>query len=787
MSVSKGTSRVATAGNRETERQRFLVEATALLDASLDPNETMQNIASRAVPDLGELSIIDMLEEDGTISKVAVAAADPEARRDLEQMRRHFPVDPEGAHPVARVIQTGTPEMLPELSDAIMRDIAEGPEHLELMRRLRYRAALVVPLRARGRTLGAMSVLHAGDNEETYVAQDLAVLEELGRRAAMALDNARLHAEVRRAEQRQRFLAESTEILGASLDHQQTLGRISRLVVPQLADCCVVDMLDASGDLERVAIAHVDPPKEGLGWELMERYPPRRTEAEGVMRVVRTGEPALYDEVTERALRSAAVDEQHLKMLLDLGIGSGMVVPLNIRGRTVGALTFISAQPGRYGADDLELATELARRAATAVDNARLYTERSHIARTLQDSLLPPQLPDIPGFELASRYRAAGEGNEVGGDFYDVFRIGERSWAVAVGDVCGKGPEAAAVTAVARYSLRAFAVHSSSDELRTGVNHGDPVLRLTQLNEALLQQRSDGRFCTVTYARIDTEGERPRITVASAGHPPPLLLRASGGVEPLEAAGPALGLFPHLELSSQTAEIAPGDAIFFYTDGVTDAGAPRRVLTQEDLVRLVGGCAGRPAEDIAQRIEDETVAVHGEQPRDDVAILVMRLTGQSVLSEQASDPGAVTDTTTERPSSDPAIRLRIPAEPESVARARGALAALGPDIDRGTVQDLSLMVSELVTNSIRHGGPLEGGPMWLEIATHPDRIRVEMTDGGPGFEAGQPRPDPGGMGGWGLYMVDQLADRWGVIRSTGTTCVWLEVDRPSNPVQGTAA
>jgi serine phosphatase RsbU (regulator of sigma subunit)/anti-sigma regulatory factor (Ser/Thr protein kinase) len=763
--------------DREAERQRFLVEATAVLDTSLDPRETMQNIATRAVPELGELSIIDMLEEDGTISKIAVAAGEPEARRDLEVMRRRFPVNPDGTHPVARVIRSGTPELLPELTEETLHDIAECPEHLELMQRLRYRAALVVPLRARGRTLGAMSVLHTGDTGETYLPEDLAVLEELGRRAAMALDNARLHAEAREAEQRQRFLAESTDILSASLDHHETLRRISRLVVPRLADWCVVDMLDDAGGLERVAVAHVDLQKERLGWELSERYEPKPEDSEGVMKAIRSGEPAIYEEISEETLRAFAEDERHVEILQDIGVKSSMIVPLTIRGRTLGALTFVRAKSGQtYRQRDLELATELARRAAGAVDNARLYTERSHVARTLQNSLLPPQLPEVPGVELASRYRAA-TGNEVGGDFYDVFKTGESSWAVVVGDVCGKGPEAAAVTALARYSLRAFAVQPNSDEAWTVADDGDPARRLTQLNEAMLRQRTDGRFCTVTYARVDLGDERPRITVASAGHPPPLLMRAGEAVEPFESAGPALGLFRDLELASHARALAAGDAIVFYTDGVTDAGAPERVLAEEDLAALISGWSGRHAEEIAQHVEDETVAVHGEGLRDDAAILVVKLTADvSSLSSWGGGAAVASGGSPEGRLRDPAIRLRIPPEPDSVSRARGALAALEPDLDGDTLGDLSLMVSELVTNSIRHSGSPDGSPMWLQIATHPERIRVEMTDGGSGFEVGEPKPDPDGTGGWGLYLVDRLADRWGVIRAARSTSVWLELD-----------
>src|SRR5262249_40920934 len=193
---------------------------------------TMQNVVSRAVPTLGELSVVDLLNDDGTITKIAVAGEDPEAARDLGLMRQRFPVDPDGVHPVANVIRTGEPALLAELTDEIMREIAQSDEHLELMHRLRYKSALVVPLSARGRILGAPSVLHLGPESNRYVPEDLEMLAELGRRAAIALDNARLHTDARRAEQRQRLLARSSEILNASLDYEETLGDIARLTVP---------------------------------------------------------------------------------------------------------------------------------------------------------------------------------------------------------------------------------------------------------------------------------------------------------------------------------------------------------------------------------------------------------------------------------------------------------------------------------------------------------------------------------------------------------------------------
>jgi serine phosphatase RsbU (regulator of sigma subunit)/anti-sigma regulatory factor (Ser/Thr protein kinase) len=770
----------------ESERQQFLVESTALLDASLDPNETMQNVVSRAVPTLGELSVVDMLNDDGTITKIAVAGEDPAAARELGSMRQRFPVDPDGVHPVAKVIRTGQPALLAELTDEIMREIAESDEHLELMRRLRYSSALVVPLSARGRILGALSVLRLGDGGSNYVEEDLDMLAELGRRAAVALDNARLHTEARRAEQRQRLLARSSEILNASLDYEETLGDIARITVPEMADWCAIDIVDDAGRVERLAVAHVDAEKERLGWELAEAYPVERGQTEGVMRAIGSGEPVLYPEVSDQLREAVAADDRHLDGLRRMGFDSAIVVPIAIRDRIAGALSFAAGDSGpTYDDEDVELALELARRAASAIENSRLYKERTYIARTLQEGLLPPTLPELPGVELATRFRAAGELNEVGGDFYDVFQVSDGAWALVMGDVCGKGPEAAAVTALARYSLRAFAIQPRPEEIEIsgGVDPTGPVRRLRQLNEALLRQRTDARFCTVTYGRLELGETTPTLTITCAGHPPALLLHAYGDVEALDSAGAALGLFPRLELASRTVELAPNDAVIFYTDGVTDAGAPQRVLSQDDLARVLRDCAGQSAEQIAQRVEDEALSLEGARQRDDVAILVMRMTGtggapgDGKTAERANGPASRDEALRISVGRDPAIRLRVPPEPESVSRARGVLAGLRPDVDERMFADLLLLVSELVTNSIRYARPVDsGGPMWLQIFAHEDRVRVEMTDGGPGF-APRVHPAPDGSGGWGLYFVDQLSDRWGVLEDGGLTCVWLEMDR----------
>ena len=252
--------------------------------------------------------------------------------------------------------------------------------------------------------------------------------------------------------------------------------------------------------------------------------------------------------------------------------------------------------------------------AAMVTERRRADDALAHIARTLQSSLLPSSLPEIPAVETAARFRPAQGGLQVGGDFYDVFDVGGGSWAIVVGDVCGKGPEAATVTALARYTLRAAAMYERS-----------PSRILALLNEALLRQRSPTELCTVAYVRLDRDGSPARLTVCLGGHPLPLLVRAAGTVEPVGRPGLLLGLEPEPELRDYTVDMQVGDALMLYTDGLTDAYAPARILEVDDLASLLAACAGRPAAEIADRVQRAALDGDAAQPRDDIALLVLRI------------------------------------------------------------------------------------------------------------------------------------------------------------------
>ena len=295
-----------------------------------------------------------------------------------------------------------------------------------------------------------------------------------------------------------------------------------------------------------------------------------------------------------------------------------MSVPLVARGRTLGAMTVFSSGPDRrYGDEDLLLAENLAYRCALAVDNARLYRDRSEIAYTLQRSLLPPLLPEIPGVEVGAEYLPAGEANEVGGDFYDVINTVDNGWVCAIGDVRGKGAEAAAVTALARYTIRAVTMKDDR-----------PSEVLSALNEAMLRQLPEDRFCTAACARLEPEDGDPGIgvEVSRAGHPPPLIARTDGAVEEMSCHGRALGVFPDAELTDVHVRLMPGETFVLYTDGVTEARAPDGTFFGEDRLRdFVRTHANLPAADLARNLKNVVLDFQDGYPSDDLALLVLRV------------------------------------------------------------------------------------------------------------------------------------------------------------------
>ena len=416
----------------------------------------------------------------------------------------------------------------------------------------------------------------------------------------------------RRARQRFQILADIAAVSDAGASLEETFDAICAILVPQVADFCMIDVLDENRVPRRAAVrvaAGAKPEFESGLTERMPSTPPRMVAGEDS-----SPEPRFYERVSEDDVRGLSHDDEDFEFLRRLGMRSAVTVALRARGEVTGALTIAVAWSGRrYKCEDARFAWVLSGRIALALDNAGLFAgleraerARAEIAETLQRALLPPPLPHIPGWSVAAMYRPAGTENEVGGDFYDLFRV-PGGWMLAIGDVTGRGAHAASITAVARHTLRTAAVLTD-----------DPLVALGTLNRALLA-RGDSALCSLAAMTLSENPSEP-MRLAVAGHPPPLLVDGDE-VSEIAAADPVLGAFPDAEWSISRAEVEPGQQIVVVTDGITEAQGPEGRFGETRLrVELSG--ARNPALAV-QRLEGSLHAFTEGRFDDDVAMLAI--------------------------------------------------------------------------------------------------------------------------------------------------------------------
>jgi GAF domain-containing protein len=423
--------------------------------------------------------------------------------------------------------------------------------------------------------------------------------------------------EHRQREETLAFLAEASEVLTRSLDSTNTLTELVRLAVPRLADWCSIDLLD-HGRIANVAVSNIDAATARLVSESLRNRPLALRAETPTAVAIRTGRSELLAEIPGARLVDDGTPPGLLRTLHGLGIEprSAITAPLSAHGRTIGAFTLVTAESGRrFSSEDLAIAHDLARRAALAIDNAQLYEAQHQIAHTLQQSLLPGVLIQPPGVEIAARYRPAGEGAEVGGDFYDAWPIAD-GFAVAIGDVAGKGPAAAALTALTRHAMRVASRYERS-----------PSRILDVANEAILEHDRASEFCTVALALLRPMAVGYTVTVACAGHAPPILLRsATRSAEPAGTFGTLLGVDVGAQFHDYTTALGIGDVLTFWTDGVTERRRSGELFGEERLTALLEQLVGRTADEVVQRIDEAVVAFAPGLPDDDVAILAARVT-----------------------------------------------------------------------------------------------------------------------------------------------------------------
>lgn len=523
----------------------------------------------------------------------------------------------------ARVpVEAGTGRYGSARMPAVHEDLDAVPGAVPLLSDTGMRSVVTVPLKVEGRLTGSLGV--AAEGAGRYSNEEALRLQFAADRIALAVESARLGELERLRRGSLSFLVEASDLLAGTLDRDQTLALMAQMTVPTLATwCAVYTIADQSSEPYLSYVLHEDEELiDGLK-ELLAGIPtPDPVPAPGA-RVWAAPSEAAHRAALSASARTFGADDYNglgkgirktLATAAAVG-GETVVLPLVARNRVIGMLTLGKPSDDHFRQEILELAEDLSRRAALALDNARLYSERMAISQSLQRSLLPPQLPDVPNVEVEVIYRAAGEGNEVGGDFYDLFPIRDGAYGFAIGDVCGTGPEAAAVTGLARHALRLLA--------REGF--GGPAV-LERLNAAILDEGERSRFLTLLYGELwPQEDGSALLKVVCAGHPLPLRLRQDGTVEPAAEPQPLLGVLDDLELYEQTVMLDPGDVLLCVTDGITERREGTRMLGDDGLAEVLSGCTGLTAGAVAARILRAVERFAAEPASDDMAILALRV------------------------------------------------------------------------------------------------------------------------------------------------------------------
>jgi PAS domain S-box-containing protein len=507
---------------------------------------------------------------------------------------------------------------------AVHEDLTQVPGAVPLLSGTGMRSVVTVPLKVEGRLTGSLGV--AAESPDRYSNEEALRLQFAADRIALAVESARLGELEKLRRGSLSFLVEASDLLAGTLDRDQTLALMAQMTVPTLATwCAVYTIADQSSEPYLSYVLHEDEERiDGLKALLSKIAPPEPVPTPGA-RVWAAPAEAAHQAALRTSMRSLGLGSP---ASVSSGIGTTLhtasavggetvVLPLVARNRVIGMLTLGKPTDEHFRQEILELAEDLSRRAALALDNARLYSERMAISQSLQRSLLPPELPEVPGVEVEVIYRAAGEGNEVGGDFYDLFPIRDGAYGFAIGDVCGTGPEAAAVTGLARHALRLLA--------REGFT-GPAVLE--RLNAAILDEGARSRFLTLLYGELwPQEDGSAVLKMVCAGHPLPLRLRQDGSVVPFAEPQPLLGVMDDLELYEQTATLDPGDVLLCVTDGITERREGTRMLGDDGLAEVLSTCTGLTAGAVAARIMRAVERFAADAPSDDMAILTMRVAG----------------------------------------------------------------------------------------------------------------------------------------------------------------
>jgi anti-anti-sigma factor len=706
-------ARLYDAERRARERTEALQRATAALVGAARPAQVVDRVVEEALALEGAVSVA--VVAPGGVGGVAVGrggAPDPALAAEGGES---------DGGPVGRCLREGAPIAL--------ADDPSGP-------------LVAAPLEEGGRCVGALAVrFRPGRPSREQDAEGVVLLSRL---TSQAMARARLSEERERERERMRFSADAgLALVAADLGVRQRLDRLAALVVPALADLCLID-LEEDGALIMQTVRSTSREAEEIVAALRQRHALDAEEPESIAAIVRSGEPVLLNGILPSHL------ERHLQRR---GVAAGLaerahrhlpssilIVPMSVHDQPIGAITLVSLDPARrFDEDDARLATDLGRRAGLAIQNARLYEEQARLAITLQRSLLPRALPPMDGITLAARYISGAAGTEAGGDWFEAVRLDERRIVLAIGDVVGRGTDAAAVMGQLRSAMRAYATAGMS-----------PSAILTQLSR--LSAGVPGAYAsTALCAELDvTTGE---LRYARAGHPPPLVIAPSGasGYLPI-GRGSVLGFGPegHEEL---TATLTDGSALVLYTDGAVE----------------------RRGENLDRGFERLAEAASWSWPASPAA-LCDALVNRLLLEGAPSDDVALLVVKTGVPAP---LALRVPAAPDQLQEIRQAVRGWLRQLPmgHGDREDVVLAVGEAVANAIEHGGGRAGGSLTVEAEwTADSALRILVRDDGSWLE----RAQDDGTRGRGLVIMRRIMDEVVVEADPEGTRVTMSL-RPEAP------
>jgi serine phosphatase RsbU (regulator of sigma subunit)/PAS domain-containing protein len=757
----------ASSWNRERshirgERLRILDAVATIADGSRPLDETLDTVTELIVPSVADICMIDAIHPGGVTRAAVRAWGHPPRAEEVESRLRRHPSSLPSWLATAERHWRHIPRWRPRVREEELRRMARSDDDFDFLSSLGIRSMLVVPITARHRSLGALTLLSARSGRH-YTEDDVRFAQIAARRIGLALDNAGLfsdlesverrmdtvmsildeavmiHArdgelvfanpaaartmgfdspeallatpverigerlairdesgrplgpealtggravqgeasslivrvtdprrrregwfrvrsqpiegpeglalysvtaiedvtDVKRAEFAQALLARTGELLASSTDYWRTLDEVAHLVVPELADWCGVYVPAPGGRIEQVAAAHIEPGRAASAGERRER-PAIGFDGDTLAEVIRTGRPQMV-EVGDELVAGIERPDEPPRRPQGADAGSALLVPMVAGARVVGALTFINETGSRaFDAGDLEVAVELGRRAGLAVENARIAGERARVAEVLQRELLPPDVPEMDGWEVATMYRAAGEMTEVGGDFYEVFPVGD-DWVVILGDVSGHGALAASLTGVARHTIRTATTLAA-----------DPAVALGVLDERL-RERDAVALCSVAVLLLPRKhGEEDiEAQVWLAGHPRPFVLHDGTPTE-IGAPGPLVGIgeVPAWEMARVI--LRPGDQLVIYTDGVTEARRPDGDMFGVDRLRQRLASCAEPSMTVA-RVESAVSQFSPGEPKDDATLVAIRRTASPVGRPVDGASGAVAAAGERRP------------------------------------------------------------------------------------------------------------------------------------------